>query len=57
MPRTIGEAIAAAEGSAFLRKVFGDEVLEHYLHFARIEKRKFDAAVTTWERARYFERI
>ena len=57
VPRTIGEAIAAAEGSAFLRKVFGDEVLEHYLHFARIEKRKFDAAVTTWERARYFERI
>jgi len=57
VPRTIGEAIAAAEGSALLRKAFGDDVLEHYLHFARVEKRKFDAAVTTWERARYFERI
>ena len=57
VPRTIGVAIAAAEGSALLRKAFGDDVLEHYLHFARVEKRKFDAAVTTWERARYFERI
>jgi glutamine synthetase len=57
VPRTIGEAIAAAEGSTFLRKAFGDDVVEHYLHFARVEKRKYDAAVTTWERARYFERI
>ena len=57
VPRTLGEAIGTAESSAFLRKAFGDDVLEHYLHFARVEKRKFDAAVTTWERARYFERI
>jgi glutamine synthetase len=57
VPRTLGEAIGEAERSPFLRKAFGDDVLEHYLHFARVEKRKFDAAVTTWERARYFERI
>jgi glutamine synthetase len=57
VPRTLGEAIGLAEGSSFLRKAFGDDVVEHYLHFARVEKRKFDAAVTTWERARYFERI
>jgi glutamine synthetase len=56
VPRTLGEAIEEAEGSEMLRKAFGDEVLEHYLHFARTEKRKFDEAVTTWERARYFER-
>jgi glutamine synthetase len=56
VPRTLGEAIGEAEGSEMLRKAFGDEVLEHYLHFARTEKRKFDEAVTTWERARYFER-
>jgi hypothetical protein len=31
--------------------------MEHYLQFARIEKKKFESAVTTWERARYFERI
>ena len=33
-----------------------DAVLEHYLHFGRVEKGKFDEAVTTWERARYLER-
>jgi glutamine synthetase len=57
VPRTLGEAIAAAEASGFLRDALGSEVVDHYLHFARVEKRKFDAAVTTWERARYFERI
>ena len=56
VPRTLGEAIAEAENSSFLRAAFGDDVLEHYLHFARTEKRKFDSAVTTWERERFFER-
>ena len=46
-----------AERSEFLRKVLGDEVLDHYLHFARVEKRKFDQTVTDWERARFFERV
>ena len=39
------------EGSAF-----GDEVIDHCVHFFRTEQRKFDEAVTTWERARCFER-
>ncbi len=56
VPRTLGEAIEAAESSDMLRKAFGDDVLDHYLHFARIEKAKFDSAVTTWERERFFER-
>ncbi len=57
IPRTLGDAIAAAESSAWLRSALGDDVLEHYLFFARVEKSKFENAVTTWERARYFERI
>ncbi len=57
IPRTLGDAIAAAESSAWVRKAFGDEVLDHYLFFARVEKSKFENTVTTWERARYFERI
>ena len=57
IPRTLGEAIECAERSEFLHKAFGDDVMEHYLQFARIEKKKFESAVTTWERARYFERI
>ena len=28
----------------------------HYVHFFRTEQRKYDEAVTGWERARYFER-
>jgi glutamine synthetase len=56
VPRTLGEAIREAERSEMLREAFGDEVLEHYLHFALIEKEKFQQSVTTWERARYFER-
>ena len=56
VPRTLGEAIQAAESCEMLQAAFGAEVMEHYLHFARTEKRKFDEVVTSWERARYFER-
>ena len=37
-------------------EAFGDAVVDHYVHFFRTEQRKFDEAVTSWERARYFER-
>jgi len=57
IPRTLGDAIAVTESSAWVREALGDDVLEHYLFFARVEKRKFENTVTTWERARYFERI
>ena len=56
VPRTLGEAIELAAASEMLHKALGDDVMEHYLHFARTEKRKFDEAVTSWERARYLER-
>ncbi len=56
IPRTLAEAIHVAEKSEWLRDTLGEDVLEHYLHFARTEKRKFDEVVTTWERARFFER-
>ena len=46
---------AALAGSAFAREVFGEAVVDHYLHFFRTEQRKFDAVVTDWERRRYFE--
>ena len=32
-------------------------VYDHYLHYARMEQRTFDAAVTDWERFRGFERM
>ncbi len=55
VPRTLNEAIASLEQSSFARTAFGDDVVEHYLHFFGTEQRKFDAAVTDWERRRYFE--
>ena len=32
-------------------------MVEHYVHAFRTEQAAFDAAVTDWERRRYFERI
>jgi glutamine synthetase len=56
VPTTLPEAIGEFESSALFRDAFGPEVVEHLVHFARTEQRKFDEAVTTWERRRYLER-
>jgi glutamine synthetase len=55
VPRTLNEAIHALAESPWARATFGEDVVDHYLHFFRTEQRKFDAAVTDWERRRYFE--
>lgn len=55
VPHSLLESIAALDGSEWARSVFGSDVVEHYLHFFRTEQRKFDTAVTDWERRRYFE--
>jgi glutamine synthetase len=57
VPYTLGEAVSAFEKSAFSKKAFGAEVVEHYTHFYRTEVAAYDKAVTDWERRRYFERI
>jgi glutamine synthetase len=57
VPRTLAEATDRFEASDFARRAFGDDVVEHYVHFFRTEVAAFDAAVTDWERTRYFERI
>ena len=43
--------------SEFNRRAFGDEVVDHYTNYARVEMDAFDAAVTDWERFRGFERL
>jgi glutamine synthetase len=57
VPKTLREAIAELERSRVARAAFGDRVVDHYLHAARLEQRAFDQAVTDWELLRYFERI
>jgi len=55
-PSTLRQAIAALESSSVAREAFGDDVVEHYLNYGRVEQRLFDEVVTCWERERLFER-
>jgi glutamine synthetase len=57
VPRTLRDATELWSGSTWARSTFGDDVVDHYAHFARTEQAAFEAAVTDWERSRYFERI
>ena len=57
VPTNLSDAIAAFDRSSLVREAFGEEVVEHLLHFARSEQRVYDKAVTDFERARFFERI
>lgn len=56
IPRTLGAAADAAEGSAMLRAALGDGVVEHYVHAARWEIEEQNRVVSDWELARGFER-
>jgi len=55
-PSSLREAIAALEESSVARTALGDQVVDHYLNYARTEQALFDKAVTDWERIRLFER-
>jgi glutamine synthetase len=57
LPTSLHDALDRLEKSTLAREAFGEEVVEHYLQFLRTEQRKFDGAVTDWERARFFERV
>lgn len=56
LPRSLREAAALCDGSALLRRAFGEAVVEHYVHAARWEQAEHDRVVTDWEIARGFER-
>ncbi len=57
VPKTLREAVAELERSKAAREALGAQVVEHYLHTARLEQRAFDQVVTDWELHRNFERI
>ena len=57
LPRTLRDAAEGLSQSKLARRVFGDAVVDFYVHTARLEVQAFDDAVTDWERVRYFERI
>jgi glutamine synthetase len=57
LPTTLAEAAELFEHSTVAREAFGDDVVDHYLNYARVELKAFNAAVTDWERMRGFERL
>jgi len=54
---TLRDALGLFEASEVARHAFGQEVVEHYSHAARVELKAFDTAVTDWELIRGFERL
>jgi glutamine synthetase len=52
----VAEAIEALERGTIARAALGDDVVDHYLNYARTEQRLFDEVVTCYERERLFER-
>jgi len=57
IPMTLWAAARTLEDSEFARHSFGDDVVEHYVHFYKKEVEAFRKAVTDWEKSRYFEQI
>ncbi|HKB93450.1 MAG TPA: glutamine synthetase family protein [Gaiellaceae bacterium] len=55
-PHAMRDAIARLEQSTVARQLLGDEVIDHYLNYARTEQELFDKTVTGYERERMFER-
>ena len=57
VPRTMSQARDLLDGSELARRVFGDEVVDHYVHYADDEMDSFYSQVTDWELRRGFERL
>src|ERR1044071_4824913 len=57
LPASLHGAAALFQNSKLAKSAFGDDVVEFYVHHARLEIDAFDNAVTDWEKIRYFERI
>ena len=55
-PHSLREGIVALEAGTMARAALGDDVVDHYLNYARTEQELFDKAVTCYERERMFER-
>lgn len=55
-PHALRDAVTALENGKMARAALGDDVVDHYLNYARTEQALFDKVVTTYERERLFER-
>jgi glutamine synthetase len=57
VPATLRDAADLFQASPFVKDALGADVAAHYAHFFHLEQDAYDAAVTDWERKRYFEQI
>lgn len=57
LPATLEEAVGRLEGSKLARELLGEAFIEHFLATRRAEIAASRAAVTDWERKRYFDLI
>jgi glutamine synthetase len=55
LPTSLAEAVDALDASTLYRRVFGDEVVSHFVAMKRHEIGRFNAYVTDWEHREYFE--
>lgn len=55
LPSNLLQAAERLEASAVARELFGDGFVDHFVSSRKWEWRQFQAAVTDWERKRYFE--
>jgi len=57
LPNSLRVAAELLDKSKLARAAFGADIVEFYVHHARLEIEAFNNAVTDWEKVRYFERI
>jgi glutamine synthetase len=57
LPSSLREAADLLDSSKLARAAFGNDVIDFYVHTARLEVQAFNNSVTDWEKVRYFERI
>ncbi len=57
LPNSLRDAAELLDKSKLARAAFGGDIVEFYVHHARLEIEAFNNAVTDWEKVRYFERI
>jgi glutamine synthetase len=55
-PGTLREAVDELANGTVMRGAMGDNVVDHYLNYGRVEQQLFDDVVTCYERERMFER-
>ncbi|MGI9504818.1 MAG: glutamine synthetase, partial [Geminicoccaceae bacterium] len=56
IPATLRAATEALDKSTWLRQVFGEDVIDHYVFAAQWEQSEADREVTDWDLNRGFER-